>query len=120
MFDVKSERRQDGGAVAAQFQIHLIDGDSGSINCACERVGINALHQNREAYRPTVCKPSENQHLTAASAKRGSRLGLWLSGFLNLARGDPHDMDRVADYMGGALLAFWSSGIVIALPSYDL
>jgi len=37
-------------------------------------------------------------------------LGLGIAAFLNLAGGDPHDMDGVADYIGGALLAFRSSG----------
>jgi hypothetical protein len=29
---------------------------------------------------------------------------------LNLTRGDPHDVDRIADHVGGALLAFGASG----------
>jgi hypothetical protein len=31
-------------------------------------------------------------------------------GALGRFGGDPHDMDRVADHVGGAFLAFWTSG----------
>jgi hypothetical protein len=36
-------------------------------------------------------------------------------GFFDFPRRDPHDVDRVADHVGGALLAFRASGMLILL-----
>jgi len=55
----------------------------------------------RKASRSSVAAP-----LTKGRRCPGSRLAT----FLNLARRDPHDMDGVADHVGGALLAFRASG----------
>ena len=43
---------------------------------------------------------------------RAGSLGRVLAGvfFLNLSRCDPHDVDRVANHVGGALLTFGASG----------
>jgi hypothetical protein len=35
---------------------------------------------------------------------------LWRRIILHLLRRDPHDVDRIPDYIGGALLAFGASG----------
>jgi len=41
----------------------------------------------------------------------GGVLAVLGGGVFNLASGDPHDMDCVADYIGGALFAFRASGL---------
>jgi hypothetical protein len=62
-----------------------------------------------------------DQHMPPAPG-RHSRLGLWLSGFLNLARGDSHDMDRVADYIergASRLLVKAASPVAVATGTVD-
>jgi len=41
----------------------------------------------------------------------GGVLAVLGGGVFNLASGDPHDMDCVAYYIGGALFAFRASGL---------
>ena len=54
--------------------------------------------------------------LAALQPRAPCGLGLWLErgleGLLNFARRDPHDVDRVADHIGRALLTFGPRGIL--------
>jgi hypothetical protein len=58
--------------------------------------------------------PSRPRLAPHAPQRHGGGVLATLGGcILNLAGRDPHDVDRVADYIGGALLAFrasWHSG----------